>query len=187
MRSYQMTALFGYFGVPGPDFLLRDYGRRAFPVLEQQLGETRPGEALCLDFTGVSVMDTSFGDEAVLELALGLVDDRYGDRFLILHEPSPATVENMEGTIARRKAKVAILVKRDGQLGLIGEVEPNLLDAWRRVSSAGTLTARQLADELGLEINTASMRLHKLYRLRLVAREEEVSASGRQHIYRVPS
>ena len=148
--------------------------------------ETGKGEALCLDFAGVSVMDTSFGDEAVLELALGLVDDRFGDRFLILHEPSSATIENMEGTVARRKAKVAILVHRDSRLGLIGEVEPNLRDAWQRVSSAGTLTARRLADELGLEINTASMRLHKLYRLRLLSREEDVSASGRQHIYRIP-
>lgn len=187
MRTYQMVALFEYLGVPGPDLLLRDFGRRAFPVLERQLTDTQAGETLCLDCTGVSVMDTSFADEAVLELALGLVEGKFGDRFLMLCEPSPATIENIEGTIARRKAKAAILVSRAQQVGLIGEVEPNLRDAWQRVTRAGTLTARQLADELGLEINTASMRLYKLFRLRLVAREEEVTVNGRQHIYRIPS
>ena len=43
MRSYQMTALFGYLEVPGPDLLLRDFGRRAFPVLEQQSDGDREG------------------------------------------------------------------------------------------------------------------------------------------------
>jgi len=186
MTTFQMKDLFAYLAVPGPDLLLRDYGRCAFPLLEQHLNQVPLGRALVLDFKGVSVMDTSFADEAVLELVLKLIAGEYGDRFLILGEPSPATVENLEGTIARRRVKAAILARGEGRLGIIGDVEPNMVDAWQKTKRSGTLTARQLADELGLEINAASMRLLKLHKLRLLAREEELSAAGRQHVYRFP-
>lgn len=182
-----MMQLFTALGIPGPDLLLRDYGRRAFPILEKALLDVPTGQALVLDFDGVSVMDTSFADETLLELALGLIHGRYGDRFLVLERPSPATIENLEGTIARRRAKVALPIREDGRMRLVGHVEPNLAEAWELAQQVETLTARGLADRLGLEINTASMRLHKLYNARLLVRREEITPSGRQHIYQVPA
>src|SRR5713101_3746255 len=186
MNRFEMTRLFAHLGIRGPDLLLRNYGKRAFPVLEQALQEVPLGQALLLDLEGVSVMDTSFADETVLELALGLSQDKYGDRWMVLEEPSPATIDNLEGTIARRKAKVALLIRKEGQMRLIGHVEPNLMEAWQLVCERSELTARELADLLGLEINTASMRLHKLYDARLLARREEITPDGRQHINMLP-
>lgn len=184
---YAMSDLLSYLQVEGHDLLLRDYGRRAFSVLEERLMAVSPGGTLALDLRGIRVMDTSFADETIVELAVSLLANKYGDRFLILQEPSAATIENIEGTILRRKVKVALPVMTGSGTELIGMVEPNLADAWGLTQQARTLTARQLADQLGLEINTASMRLHKLYRLRLLAREEEVTGAGRQHIYRLPA
>ena len=186
MKRFELTRLFAVLGIPGPDLLLRSYGQRAFPMLEQALKELPPGQVLVLDFAGISVMDTSFADETVLELALGLSQDKYGDRWLVLAEPSPATIDNLEGTIARRKAKVALLIRKEGQMRLIGHVEPNLMEAWQLVCGRSELTTRELADQLGLEINTASMRLRKLYDARLLARREEITPGGRQHIYMLP-
>jgi len=186
MKQFELTRLFALLGILGPDLLLRSYGQRAFPTLEHALKEVPPSQALVLDFAGVSVMDTSFADETVLELALGLSQDKYGDRWMVLEEPSPATIDNLEGTIARRKAKVALLIRKEGQMRLIGHVEPNLMEAWQLVCERSELTARELADLLGLEINTASMRLHKLYDARLLARREEITSGGRQHIYMLP-
>ncbi len=186
MKQFELTRLFALLGISGPDLLLRSYGQRAFSAMEYALKEVPSGQALLLDFAGVSVMDTSFADETVLELALGLSQDKYGERWMVLAEPSPATIDNLEGTIARRKAKVALLIRREGQMRLIGHVEPNLMEAWQLVWERSELTARELADQLGLEINTASMRLHKLYDARLLARREEITPGGRQHIYRLP-
>lgn len=187
MKQFEMTQLFALLGIAGPDLLLRNYGQRAFPVLEQALLAVPPGQVLLLDFAGISVMDTSFADETVLELALGLAQNRYGERWMVLEQPSPATVDNLEGTIARRKAKVALLIREREHLRLIGHVEPNLEEAWNFVCQKGDLTARELADYFSLEINTASMRLHKLYHARLLARREEITPAGRQHIYMIPS
>jgi predicted transcriptional regulator len=187
MKRFALTRLFALLGIPGPDLLLRSYGQRVFSTLEDALKRVPPGQALVLDFAGVSVMDTSFADETVLELALGLSQDKYGDRWMVLEEPSPATIDNLEGTIARRKAKVALLIRKEGQMRLIGHVEPNLMEAWQLVYEKSELTARELADQLGLEINTASMRLRKLYDARLLARREEITPGGRQHSYTLPT
>jgi len=188
-----MSRLFAELAIPGTDLLLRTYGLRAYALLEVELRTVPLGRALVLDFAGVSLMDTSFADESVLELALGLVEGRYSDRFLILERPSPATVYNLEGAIARRRviakhrAKIALLVREQERMRVIGRPEPNLSETWDRVVKGGTLTARVLADELGLEISAASMRLHKLYNARLLARREEITAVGREHIYEVPT
>ncbi len=187
MGVYALTELFPLLDVPGPDLLLRNYGRQAFPVIEGALLRVPVGDSLHIDFAGISVMDTSFADETILQLALGLTASHYGDRFLVLNEPSQATIDNLEGTIARRKAKIALLVRHDKKLSYIGHLEANLASVWQIVHQTGQLTARQLADQLGLEINTASMRLRKLYDGRLLRRHEEVSAEGRQHVYRLPA
>src|SRR5260370_17934422 len=163
MKRFELTGLSGLLGIPGPDLLLRSYGQRAFLTLEHALKDVPPGQAVVLDFAGASVMDTSLADETVLELALGLSQGKYGDRWMVLEEPSPATIDNLEGTIARRKAKVALLIRKEGQMRLIGHVEPNLMEAWQLVCERSELTARELADLLGLEINTATMRLRKLH------------------------
>jgi len=187
MKRFEMKRLFGFLDIPEPDLLLHDYGRRAFPFLEQELREVPTGHALILSFEGVRVMDSSFAEETVLELTLGLTSNKYGDRMMILEQPSPATIDNLEGTIARRRAKVALLIRDGSEMRLIGHVEPNLHVTWQLISERSKLTARDLANDLGLEINTASMRLHKLYEAKLIARHEEVTSSGRQHIYILPS
>ena len=187
MKRFEMRKLFGLLNIPEPDLLLRDYGQEAFPFLEQELREVPNGHALFLSFEGIRVMDTSFAEEAILELALGLTCDKYGDRTMILEQPSPATIDNLEGTIARRRVKVALLIREGSEMRLIGHVEQNLQETWQLISKRSKLTARELANDLGLEINTASMRLHKLYDAKLLARHEEVTSSGRQHIYMIPS
>lgn len=75
-----MRKLFVELGLSGPDLLLRDYGRRAFPILEEALIRVPLKQALVLDFRDVSVMDTSFADETVVELVAQLVEGKYGDR-----------------------------------------------------------------------------------------------------------
>ncbi len=182
-----MARLFEALDISPPDLLLREYGRRAWGILERELLEVPSGYALTLDLAGVSVMDTSFCEETVLQLARSLVAGQYGDRFLVLERPSPATLDNIEATIAWRRAKVALPVREGQQTRIIGHLEPNLGETWRLALEVGVLTARDLADRLGLEIGAASMRLRKLYDTRLLTRREEITSGGRQHVYHFPA
>jgi predicted transcriptional regulator len=74
-----------------------------------------------------------------------------------------------------------------GALSVLGRTERNLLEAWDLVRTNGELRTRDLADRHQLEITAASMRLHKLYTARLLARETEMTSAGRQHVYRLPA
>lgn len=186
-QHYPLRSLFALLHLRGEDLLLREVGERAFPHLKAALSSVPIGHALWLDSGGVRVMDTSFLDETVVELMHGLVAGEYGDRYLILREPSAATVDNLEGTMARRGEKMAVLVQRGDEIEVVGHVEPNLLETWSRARHQGALTARELADALGSAINTASMRLRKLYDAHLLSRIEELTPDGHQHVYRVPS
>jgi hypothetical protein len=184
--AFRMTRLFDVIGRAGPDLLLRHCGRAALPVLQQHLLATPEGRALVLDLRGVQVMDTSFADETIVALMLALLNGEFGDRFLIVRDPSPETLDNLEGTIARRKERIALLVHESGATRVLGHIERNLAETWAIVSARGTLTARVLADRLDIEIQAASTRLHRLYQARLLARREDVTTAGRQHIYSIP-
>lgn len=186
MPTLALRSLFDVLGFEGQDLLLRSYGKQSFPVIEKALLDTKEGESLTLEFDGISVMDTSFADETIVEILVSLTQGKYGDRFLILKDPSSATLDNLEGTIARRKAKVALLISQNYQIQILGHIEPNLFQAWKLAKSNAGITARQLSDMLNLEINTASTRLAKLYKARLLRRDEEMNINGRQHIYQVP-
>jgi hypothetical protein len=186
MKAFDMARLFDLLAIAPADLLLRSYGQRAFPVLEAELLAVPAGSVLTLDFGSVRVMDASFADETILQLLSKLTVGSYGDRFVIIERPASATVDNLEGAIARRREKLALLVRKETSLQVVGHVERNLIETWHLVAQAGTMTARDLADRLGLEISTASTRLHKLHQMRLLARREEIVPSGRQHTYALP-
>jgi len=187
--TFALRELFGVLDVPGPDLLLRAYGEWALPVLEQQLLSVPERRALVLSFAGVRIMTPSFADATIVALLRGLREVRYGERFLILAEPNEETLVSLEGTFERRlhrRLKLAVVLRNGGVDRLFGPVEENLQEAWQIVAERGTLTTRELAERLGLELNTASMRLIKLHSLGLLARREVVGIPGRQHLYMLP-
>jgi predicted transcriptional regulator len=187
---FALSELFGVLDVPGPDLLLRAYGEQALPLLEAKLLGVPEGRALVLSFAGVRIMTPSFADATIVALLRGLRAGRYGERYLLLAEPNEETLVGLAGTFERRlhrSLKLAIVLRCGGAYRLFGPVEQNLQAAWQLVAERGTLTARELADELRLEINTASTRLLKLHDLGLLARREEALPNGRQHIYTLPA
>ena len=176
--------------LPGPNLLGRRDGERALALVRARLADVPPGGALTLDFAGVPHTDASFPDATVCALAAELLEGQHGDRFLVLDGTNDGVLENIRAAIAWRrdveKRRIALVSRRHGRPEVLGHVEANLLEAWGLTRDAGELTARDLTDRLGLEINTAGTRLLKLHTARLLARREEVSAAGRQHVYSVP-
>lgn len=187
---FSMRSLTETLKLSGPNLLGRRDGERALTHIKARLADVPPGGVLTLDFEGVSYTDASFPDATVVALAVELQEGQHGDRFLVLDRTSDAVLENVRAALAWRhdaeKRKVALFYKCHGRLDILGHVEANLRQAWDLARDAGELTARALADRLGLEINTAGTRLLKLHAARLLSRREEISAAGRQHVYTVP-
>ena len=155
-------------------------------MLEEQIIAVPEGRALWLDLNDIALMDTSFADAAIVTLQQRLIAGCYANRFFVLANANPTIIENLEGALARRRIKAPLLTVRPDPIRLIGHLERNLHEAWTLVAQERVARARELADLLGIEIGAAGMRLLKLSAARVLARCEEVTPAGRQHVYAVP-
>ncbi|CAG0984784.1 hypothetical protein ANRL3_02369 [Anaerolineae bacterium] len=182
-RLYRLIDLARILDNKSPDLLTRDLGRKAFGCLERELKQTPEHETLILDGKDIILFDSSFFDEAILNLFVKLIAGEYGNRFLLLCNVTEDSVVNVEGAIKRRDLKNALPIKNRAQLRFVGNLEPNLEETARLLVQRKQLTARELADYLKIGINNASNRLRRLHELRLAKREELSSESGLYHQY----
>lgn len=185
-KIFQMQNLFAAIeDLRAPDLATRELGLQAYPVLCNILSEINTGGVLVLDFTAVRVMDSSFAGGSVIRLLRELVEDKHGDKYIVLTHTTDSTEYNLNMTIRGHGLKLGLqVIDPSGQHRLFGQIEPNLDDTLALVNKRQTLTARDLADfQPGMAINTASNRLKKLFDLRLILRTEETTETGRQHVY----
>lgn len=187
MATFALANFFDLLEVDPPTLLYRENGDRALPILERRIRAVPEPGTLVLDGAGVALMDASFVDAALLELAHRLGQGQYGDRFLVVENITEGTRTNIASAIARRhlhnKQEIIVLIREGDELLPVGDMERNLLEAWNLVRDGGAVTARGLADQLRLEISAAGMRLKRLYDARLIVR----SGGGRQLVYSVPA
>jgi hypothetical protein len=181
---YDMSALSSELGLSPRFFVTRERGAVAYVMLAARLREVPEGQALVLVFPPAQLVDASFADESLIRLGEELVAGEFGDRAALLEGLTDDSAHNIEAVIRLRRAKlVFLLVDPDGAWRTVGPLEPSLREALEFVARRGTLTAPELAGELGLALNTANNRLKRLHALRLLWREHEVSEKGLRYIY----
>jgi hypothetical protein len=187
-RVFKLVDLRGEWPDNPLDLLTRERGRQAFRRFEQELKQVSDDETLVLDCSGIPLMDSSFLDESILNLFQRLIDGVYGNRFVAITHISQDALYNMAGATKNRGMKAAIPVKNSAGWTFIGPKigerwEANLDAAAQRLVRTGELTARDLADQLHISINSASNRLRRLHALRLAKRTPEKNESGLSHRY----
>lgn len=180
-----MSQLFDRLGISGEDLVTRESGQLAYPILRDELRSTPAQDYLILDFTGVRVLDTSFARESVFRLLEEVTEGHYGDSRFILKDVTEDTFDNLDTMMRRRYEKKVFLFLDGRDLRVAGHPEPNLEEVLQLLKERKELTAREVADTLGLEVNTASTRLKKLHDLGVTIRSEVVTETGRQHVYRL--
>lgn len=142
---------------------------------------------LTLDFTGVDVCDYSCVDEVIIENQQYLKE--HTDIFMYITNANKDVLGNLHSTIAWREKqgmKTHILYQYEGEFLVAGTLEESLQQTFNIISAKKSITARELADFLDIQINNASNRLKKLYDSRLVLRTEQRDSMGKQHIYMLP-
>lgn len=188
-KTFRMQKLFTYFAeLPEADLVTREIGAKAYDSIRQEFSQMASGMVLIFNFTGVLVMDSSFTGPSLLRLMRELIEGQFGDRYLALSRVNSSTKENIDLTIRGHGLKLAIpLIEKDSPICLLGEIEPNLKNTFDIVNHRKNITARDLADLEGIGISAASNRLKKLYDLRLITRNEEITSEGRRHRYQILS
>jgi hypothetical protein len=179
-----MAELSSALGLPERYFLTREKGEEAYRLLEWRLRQIPERCALILSFPPEQVVDASFADESLLRLGEGLVVGEFGERAVLLEGLTDDSIHNLEAVIRLRRAKlVFLLVDLEGGWCHAGPLESSLSEALVLAAGRGKITAPELARDLQLALNTANNRLKRLYSLRLLWREHEVSEKGLKYIY----
>jgi len=183
-RVYSLREIMKEFLVNGSrNLVTRETGKRMREALEERLQAESPGEVIILDFKGVGILDYSCADEIVAKLISRLNGNEYGDRYLLLRGLNPTQKENLEVAL-ERKHLAALFLNEEKKWEVLGVLNNYLMETLSEVMAKGRITARDLADEEDLEINTSSTRLANLHKIQLVQRREEVlSEGGRQFVY----
>jgi hypothetical protein len=183
---FKMSALFGTIeDLYSPDLVTRQLGLCAYVPLREAVMRMGSEGALVLDFSEVRVMDSSFAGASILKLQREIIAGDHGEKYLLLTGTTESTEENVDATIKGHGLKLGLqVVDRNKQWRLLGQIEPNLDQTLILVNQRGTLTARELADQADMAINTSSNRLKKLFDLHLIRRIEETTENGRQHVYK---
>ena len=179
-------------GNGSPDLVTRETGRIIRERVERELEKA---EVIYLDFSKIGIIDYSCADEIIAKLVSRLLSGEYGVKFIVLTDLNSTQEENIH--VALEKKKIALLKQTveegvgsrkgsrrlqpaEGQkrLEIIGFIANHLREVFDLVNERGKLTAKELADELDLELNTAATRLLNLYKKYLVTRTEETSSEG---------
>jgi hypothetical protein len=162
----------------------RELARSIRDKAEAELAALAPGDALVIDLDGVEVFDFSFANEFFGKLLLRLPDE-YPGRFVIVEHLTSYTRENL--VRALEGLSLVIIERVSGKLSLLGKVHPVDKDTFLAVvRKKVSVTAKELQDQLEVNLTTVNERLSKLVALGLLRREKAMSRAGReQYTYTV--
>lgn len=184
MTYYSMSQLAIEIGGSDRYFVTREKGGLAYQRIRDSLMAAPEGQALVLEFPSAQLMDVSFADETIIRLGQEILAADFGQRCLLLKGLSADSIKNIEAALRLQRLKLAFLHVGPGRTWqIVGPLERSLKETVDIVARRVHLTAPELADLLGLAVNTASNRLKRLSDQHLLRREFEVSEKGLQYIY----
>jgi len=169
-------------------------GKRFWEQLQTRLREPDTDAVTVLSFAGVEVMDASFADEVFGTLAAQRARKDVTFGAIILVDANETCIENLKMALETRADRespererlrncVLPIFIKDDEIALIGKFEDHVLQSFELLSKHKTLTARDLADVLKLNLNAASTRLKTLADLGLARRIEIRDTQGKQFVY----
>lgn len=165
--------------------IMREIGEKTKEAICRKLSELAQNTVLEMDFSSIRFIDVSCADEVVVKVLARLEASEYPDKFIILSHIDAQHRENIE--TALKVAKKAVIVKENGGWSILGELVNSYRKALSKVIELGSITARELQEEMGYNtVNQASTKLIFIYQRCLIAREpyrEAVRGGGRQFRY----
>jgi len=169
----------------GANLVTRPTGKQVRRYLEDELETIEEPTTFVLSFRDVDIIDYSCADEIFARVAGRLEQGEYEDAFLLLEDLQESHRENVN--IALKQKGLCLLGREnDGtEWSDVGKLDQYLKDVLALIGERGELTAKELAEELKLEHNTASTRLGNLHKKRLVVRHQgQIEEGGRMYRYR---
>lgn len=166
------------------ELFYRPNAAKMYAELSSQIQYIQGGTLLDCSFESIEGCDASFADEFVIQLQKDI--SKFNNVVMRLSNCNDAVLENLRGALLIRnemnQTKINILYYDTAYKFLVKQ-EPNLQAAFDYVQKYHEVSAREIAEHFGLEINSASNRLKKLYDSNKLFRREFKDEKGRQHLY----
>lgn len=165
-------------------FIGRETGSSVLVKCLNHMEKVHPETAVPINFKNVKFLDFSAADEFIRKLISRVTGKEFRNMFIYLTNVSLTLRENIEAAL-RLNQQTALLWNPGEAPKIIGTLNSQLVDTWDLVNRKKRLTARELADTMGLPINTSSNRLVKLYMLGLIHQSGKKGATGggQEYIY----
>lgn len=171
-------------GKEGPRFWTRERAREIRPKVERLLSELSAGDAIVIDAAGVEVFDFSFANEFFGKLVM-IIGQEGSGRFLVIENLTEYARENLAKAL--ESLNLAAIERRGKKLEILGKIHSVDRQTFEAiVERKAPITASELKDELGVNLNAMNERLAKLTSMGLIRRERGLSPAGReQYEYRI--
>jgi hypothetical protein len=159
-------------------------GKRAREKVTAALASLPDDGQLVVVLDGVDVLSGSFADEVLARTVQEIVGGLYPGRTLVVWAPSRELVDDLEHKLERRR--LAMLGRIRSEWILLGAENPALAETLHLIIARRQTTTKELAEALGLPMNTCANRVARLADLRLV-RRDPIGKKGRQSVYAIHS
>ena len=164
------------------DLVTRQVGRVVFSKLESEIKKLEEGTVLVIDFSGIGAIDYSCADEIFAKLISRLQLNEYGEKYIAFKNLSCGHKENIQ--IVLEKKDLAVLIREKEGWAILGALDNYLRQTLKIIMEEGKLSSSELSSRFQLALNTASMRLSNLSKLRLVSKKRAVNTVGKRcYIY----
>jgi hypothetical protein len=144
----------------------------------------KSSDALVLvDLSGVLVFSHSFADSLFAELVLRVQGGKYGaERWIAFTGLNEFTRETLD-QVLKTAHRVAPIMREDHSIGLIGDVEPKVRDAFTFIARGTETTSAMLATKFGASLQAVNNWVAQLVEARVVDRTQAGKGSGRPYVY----
>jgi hypothetical protein len=166
-----------------PEAWGRDDGRRVYRLLEDKLFESEKADPnariFVLDFSGMTRLDASFPQEAIVELLRKFRGRRY---FVLTNFENDIIEENVAMGFEKR---IEVGIVRDARgLRIIGlKPSQDLIDILALADARDSLTSKDVSEKMRISLSNASNKLKHLWEVGLLIRTEGVARSGGRENY----
>ncbi len=173
-----------------PPPITPEAGRAVGDEIVRKLEGLQEPAVLPIDLGQLEYSTTGWIREAIINPLRRTIGGDIAGRYIVLmnmHEEVRSAVD--QGLLAkdRKRDTVCIHIKRNGRSEILGSLPELDAETYMAAKSMGTITARALADSVGIRIAAASNRLARLRDLHLlIPIESDLIATGGRHLVYEP-
>lgn len=169
--------------------VLRPAARKMFEISQSAIGKVISDDIVVCDLKDIVDCSSSFVDEFVISWQRSICALRNTMFVLVnMNEDVQYTVEaalNQRNRISNES--LSLVAYANGIFSVLGnKLEKNALQVFELMADGKHITAREVADRFGLELNSAGNRLKKLYDAHVVIRAEQSADVGGKFEYYIP-